>query len=160
MKSTPAQDADLFRQSSSMSHERQQSSALTVGVAASGFASTSAATQAVQGFTDAINDGTLQSQMLSLASLTVSSVTYTQQPTITTSAAVFSAVPAPDTSAKKGFPGTLAATITCARMAYHQHNKLLDSHCKLRCCCSKAGLFCLSVYNVHILVTMQFCSTG
>ena len=83
-----------------------QASALAVGVAASGFASSSAATQAVQGFTNAINDGTLQARLMSLASLSVSSIAYTQQPTITTSSPVVAAVPAPSTtSAKKSFPG-------------------------------------------------------
>ena len=72
-----------------------QASMLSVGVAASGFASTNSASQALQGFTDALGDGRLQNQMLTLASLSVSSVAYTQPPTITTSLAVVAAVPAP-----------------------------------------------------------------
>lgn len=47
-------------------HRRKlsQESVLSVGVAASGFASSGAASQAMQGFTDTINDGRLQNQLL------------------------------------------------------------------------------------------------
>ena len=86
-----------------------QESALSVRVAASGFSSTSTASQALQGLTDAISDGRLQSQMLTLASLSVSSAAYTQQPTVTTSAAIVEAVPAP--AAKNSLPGILVATL-------------------------------------------------
>lgn len=87
-----------------------QASTLSVGVAASGFLSTNAAAEAVTGFTHAINDGSLQTALQQLASLSVSSVDYTQQPTITTSAV--EAVPAPSSkaantsvAAKKSLPG-------------------------------------------------------
>lgn len=76
-------------------------------MAASGFSSTGAASEAVTGFTNAIKDGSLQSAMQQLASLSVSSVDYTQQPTITTSGSAVEAVPAPSSqAAKKSFPGT------------------------------------------------------
>lgn len=105
-----------------------QASTLSVGVAATGFTSTSAASQAVQGFTNAIYDGSLQSQMLSLASLSVSSVSYTQQPTITTSAAVVGAVPAPDIpSAKKSFPGCVWLHIGLSFRTADEVNQFVDT---------------------------------
>lgn len=85
-----------------------QATTLSVGVSASGFPSTSAAGEAVTGFTNAINDGSLQSALQRLASLSVSSIGYTQQPTITTSAV--DAVPAPSNqAAKNSLPGVLQA---------------------------------------------------
>ena len=83
-----------------------QASTLSVGVTASGFTSPNTASQAITGFTNAIGDGSLQSTLQQLASWSVSSVYYTQQPTITTSAAVVGAVPAPSSRvAKKSLPG-------------------------------------------------------
>lgn len=85
-----------------------QAMPLSVGVEANGFPSTSAAGEAVTGFTNAINDGSLQSALQQLASLSVSSIGYTQQPTITTSAV--DAVPAPSyQTAKNSIPGMLPA---------------------------------------------------
>ena len=65
------------------------------------------ASQAVQGFTAAINDGSFQAQMLSLSGLTVSSAAYTQQPTITTPSNTSSlVVNAPAAATQKSVPGT------------------------------------------------------
>lgn len=52
-----------------------QDTALPVGMTANGFASADTASQAVVGLTNAVNDGTLNTQMQSLSGLTISSLT-------------------------------------------------------------------------------------
>lgn len=65
------------------------------------------ANQAVQGFTSAMNDGRLQSQMLTLSSLSISGVSYSEQPIITATPANTDAVSAPASGAHSKAPSKL-----------------------------------------------------
>ena len=85
-----------------------QASNLPVGVSASGFVSTNTADSAVHGFTAGLSTGTLQSQMLSLAQLSISSAAYVLEPIITTPSVSVDAVDAP-ASSHSSTPGTRAA---------------------------------------------------
>lgn len=110
-----------------------QAMTLSVGVAANGFPSTSAAGEAVTGFTNAIKDDSLRSALQRLASLSVTSVGYTQQPTITTSAV--DAVPAPSNqAAKNSLPGILQAlTANCLLLAGEEIANVRGYHTVCSC---------------------------